>query len=72
MPIDSGGGGHRERKKQGDCNIFTFSRVQGVWPIFDASANHINYQLTISFPPQTKNLSNQGNMISITCCAIVK
>ena len=42
MPVGRGGGGHRERKKWGDCNSFTLSRVQGVWSSFDASANPIN------------------------------
>ena len=56
------GGGHGGRKKQGDLNSFTLSRVQGPRPNFGASANQISKQS----PLLRKNLSNQGNMISIT------
>ena len=37
MPVGRGGGGHGRRKKLGDCNSFTLSRVQGAWPKFGAS-----------------------------------
>ena len=41
MPVGKGGVGHG-RKKKGDCNSFTLSRVQRAWPKFDTSADQIN------------------------------
>ena len=42
MPVGGGGVGHGGRKKWGDCNSFTLSRVQGRRPNFGASANQIS------------------------------
>ena len=63
MPVGGGGGGHGGRNKLGDGNSFTPSGVQGPRPNFGASADQISQQS----PLLRKNLSNQGNMILITC-----
>ena len=64
--VGRGGGGRGGQK--GDCNIFTLSRVQGASPNFSISADQINNQYLLSW---RKRLSNQGNMLSITCCCAV-
>ena len=64
--VGRGGGGRGGQK--GDCNSFTLSRVQGASPNFSISADQINNQYLLSW---RKRLSNQRNMLSITCCCAV-